>query len=75
MSITKGTASKTIAQLGSKGLISKFQREDKVHFQLTEIGHGTLPQRIEYSISRELRSFFFPVCTVLLLHARYAHDK
>ncbi|MCK6078152.1 hypothetical protein [Paenibacillus silvae] len=38
MRITKGTASKTIAQLGSKGLISKFQREDKVHFRLTEIG-------------------------------------
>ncbi|MDM5277550.1 hypothetical protein QUF95_09170 [Paenibacillus silvae] len=36
--ITKGTASKTIDQLGSKGLISKFQREDKVHFRLTEIG-------------------------------------
>lgn len=55
LSITKGTASKTIAKLGSKGLICKFQREDnkkEVHFRLTELGQLAFEGHYRYHESR-----------------------
>ncbi|WP_052759399.1 MarR family winged helix-turn-helix transcriptional regulator [Paenibacillus sp. DMB20] len=55
LNITKGTASKTIAKLASKGLISKYRLEDnkkEVYFRLTELGQLAFDGHYRYHESR-----------------------
>ncbi|MFP4976721.1 MarR family transcriptional regulator [Paenibacillus sp. CN-4] len=56
LSITKGTASKTITRLADKGLVSRYQLEDnkkEVYFRLTELGQQAFDGHYAF---HELRS-------------------
>lgn len=55
LNITKGTASKTIAKLAGKGLISKYQLADnkkEVYFRLKELGQLAFEGHYHYHESR-----------------------
>lgn len=55
LNITKGTASKTIAKLVDKGLVSKYQLEKnkkEVYFRLTEMGQLAFDGHYQYHESR-----------------------